>query len=66
MANVTIIFGLLVAPYLIARLSHFHLTVAGQLGLSAVFLFTVIGHFFKAESMTSMLPAFVPARRVLI
>src|SRR5262252_925661 len=66
MANVTIIFGLLVAPYLLAHLFHFHLIMAGRLGLSAVFLFTAIGHFFKAESMTSMLPRFVPARRLLI
>ena len=66
MTNVTIIFVLLVTPYLIAHLFHFHLTMAGRIGLSAVFLFTAIGHFFKAESMTSMLPPFVPARRVLI
>lgn len=66
MANVTIIFGLLVVPYLIARLFHFHLTTAGRLGLCAVFFFTALGHFFKAELMTSMLPPFVPARRTLI
>ena len=66
MANVTIIFGLLVVSYLIARLLHFNLTTAGRLGLCAVFLFTAIGHFFKAEPMSSMLPPFVPARRTLI
>lgn len=33
MANVTIIFGLLVVAYLIARLFHFNLTMAGRLGL---------------------------------
>lgn len=66
MANVTIIFGLLVAPYLVAWLFHFDLTMAGRVGVCAVFLFTAIGHFFKAESMTSMLPPFVPARRALI
>jgi hypothetical protein len=66
LANVTIISGLLVVPYLIARLFHFHLTMAGRLGLRAVFLFTAIRHFFKTEPMTSMLPALVPARRTLI
>lgn len=66
MANVTIIFGFLVVAYLIARLFHFNLTMAGRLGLCAVFLFTAMGHFFNTEPMTSMLPPFVPARRTLI
>jgi hypothetical protein len=67
MANVSIIFGLLVIPYLFAYLFQFkNLTMAGRIGVCAVFLFTAIGHFFKTRDMTAMLPPFIPARRALI
>ena len=45
MVNVTIIFGLLVVPYLIAYLFHFHnLTLTGRRGVCLVFLFATVGH----------------------
>ena len=67
MVNVTIIFGLLVIPYLIAYLFHLHnLTLAGRMGLCLVSLFAALGHFFKTDSMISMLPPFVLARRAVI
>jgi|ERR1700730_7018278 uncharacterized membrane protein len=67
MVNVTTIFGLLLAPYLVAYLFHFNnSTMAGRMGVCAVFLFTAIGHFFKTDSMIPMLPPFVPGRRALI
>jgi uncharacterized membrane protein len=67
MVNVTNIFGLLVVSYLIACLFHLHnLTLAGRMGLCLVFLFAALGHFFKTDSMISMLPPFVPARRAVI
>jgi len=67
MVNVSIIFGLLVFPYLIAYLFHSHnLTLAGRAGVCLVFLFAALGHFFKTDSMISMLPPFVPARRAVI
>ena len=67
MVNVTIIFGLLVVPYLIAYLFHSHnLTLAGRVGVCLVFLFAALGHFLKTDSMISMLPPFVLARRAVI
>lgn len=67
MVNVTIIFGLLVIPYLLAYLVHFqNLTLAGRVGVCLVFLFAALGHFFKTDAMTLMLPSFVPARRAAI
>ena len=67
MVNVTIIFGLLIVPYLIAYLFHLHnLTLAGRMGICLVFLFAALGHFFKTDSMISMLPPFVRARRAVI
>lgn len=39
---------------------------AGSLGLAAVFLFTGIGHFAKAQEMSHMLPPWVPARLPII
>jgi uncharacterized membrane protein len=66
MANVTIIFGLLVTPSLIAYFFHFNSATAGRIGVGAVFLFTALGHFLKTNAMVPMLPPFVPARRALI
>src|SRR5215468_4211431 len=67
MVNVTIIFGLLVVPCLIAYLFHSHnLTLAGPVGVCLVFLFGALGHFFKTDSMISMLPPSVPVRRAVI
>jgi uncharacterized membrane protein len=67
MVNVSIIIGLLVAPSLVAYLFHLsHPTIAGRIGVCAVFLFTAVGHFLKTDSMIPMLPRAVPARRVLI
>jgi uncharacterized membrane protein len=67
MVNVTIISGLLVVPYLIAYFFHFHnLTLAGRMGVCLVFLFAALGHFFKTDSMISMLPPSVPTRRAVI
>jgi len=66
MTNVAIIFGLLVAPALVAYLFHLNVTMGGRVGIGVVFLFTAIGHFFKTEAMSAMLPPFMPARRGLI
>ena len=66
MVNITIISVLLVVPYLVARVFHFNLTMAGRVGICLVFLFTAVGHFFKTDDMIPMLPSFVPARRAMI
>jgi uncharacterized membrane protein len=66
MINIAIIIVLLVMPYFVAWLFHLDLTMAGRVGICAVFLFAAIGHFFKTEQMMEMLPPFVPARRALI
>jgi hypothetical protein len=67
MVNVTVIFVLSVTSYLVATLFHLdHATMAGRLGICAMFLFTAIGHFFKTDSMIPMLPPFVPSRWALI
>jgi len=66
MTNVVIISGLLVFPWLVAYVFDLDLTFCGRIGVSAVFLFTAIGHFFKTESMLLMLPPFFPACRATI
>jgi uncharacterized membrane protein len=67
MVNVTMIFGLLIVPYLVAYLFHLHnLTLAARMGVCLVFLFAALGHFFKTDSMISMLPPFVRARGAVI
>jgi uncharacterized membrane protein len=66
MLNVTIITGLLVVPYAVARVFQLNEMIAGRIGIAAVFAFTALGHFAKTDEMTSMLPSFVPWRRILI
>jgi uncharacterized membrane protein len=66
MINIAIIIVLLVIPYFVAWLFHLDLMMAGRVGICAVFLFAALGHFFKTEQMTKMLPTFVPSRRTLI
>lgn len=61
--------GLLILPYLVARLLRLPTedrNYAGVLGLTAVFLFTGAGHFIKTESMVDMLPLFVPQRALAV
>jgi hypothetical protein len=64
--NVTIITGLLVGPYAVAHIIHLNEMIAGCIGIAAVFAFNALGHFAKTHAMISMLPSFVPGRRILI
>src|SRR5262249_12215022 len=60
MVKLTIVFALLVVPYLIEYLFHYHnFTLAGRMRGCLVFLFAALGQFFKTDSMISMLPPFV-------
>ena len=66
MKNVLIIVGLLIGVFLIARLCSAEWAVAGRIGISAVFFFTALGHFVKADEMMEMLPAGLALRKPLI
>lgn len=62
---------MLVLPYagshlLLHRSWHADRSAAAAAGLGLVFLFTASGHFVQTESMTQMLPPWVPARRLLV
>jgi uncharacterized membrane protein len=63
---------LMTAPYLIVRVlsaaTHRDLKArdAAAIGLTALFVFTGIGHFVATESMAMMLPPWVPARVPII
>lgn len=67
-----IMLALMIAPYLLARgmsvvtPRKFDARRAGAIGLSAVFVFTGIGHFAGTESMVQMLPTWVPMRWSLV
>jgi uncharacterized membrane protein len=46
--------------------SQIDVTLAGVIALSAMLLFTALGHFMFTRGMTAMLPDFVPFRMQLI
>jgi uncharacterized membrane protein len=64
-----IMIGLLVVPYLVARmlrLSKGKREWAGVLGLTAVFLFTGVGHFLETEALEQMIPSSIPMRTLAV
>ncbi|GAB3014628.1 DoxX family protein [Niabella terrae] len=60
-----IVFVLVLAATRIFR-SESDLMLAGRLALSALLLFTALGHFLYPKGMALMLPEFVPFRTALI
>ena len=73
MTTPLIMLALLATPWLFALLIRRVLKIdrrivdlAGILGIMLVFCFTGIGHFIKTQSMSEMLPQFVPARILLV
>ncbi|RUO26547.1 hypothetical protein CWE09_07515 [Aliidiomarina minuta] len=67
-----IMLALMMTPYLLAwgmsAASHreFNTRSAAAIGLSALFIFTGIGHFVQTEAMVQMLPSWVPMRLGLV
>lgn len=43
-----------------------NLYFAGRLSISALFVFTGLGHFFFPEGMSKMIPEFIPAKIFLV
>jgi uncharacterized membrane protein len=66
MLNVAIITLLLVVPYAVAHVLGLNEMSAGRVGIAAVFAFTALGHFAKADAMIPMLPSWMPWRRAMI
>ncbi len=66
MLNIAIITMLLVVPYAVAHVLGLNEVIAGRVGIAAVFAFTALGHFAKADAMLPMLPSWMPWRRALI
>ena len=66
MINIAIISALLFIPWFAGCLLGLDGTLGGRIGLCAVFLFTALGHFLKADEMLPMLPPAVPARRAVL
>jgi uncharacterized membrane protein len=66
MLNVAIITLLLVVPYAVAHVLGLNEMSGGRVGIAAVFAFTALGHFAKADAMIPMLPSWMPWRRAMI
>lgn len=62
----------MLAPYVVVRIlsavtqREFDLRRAAVIGLAVLFIFTGIGHFIQTESMSQMLPSWVPERVPLV
>lgn len=63
---------LMVTPFVIARIwslftrREVDLRTAAAVGLTALFIFTGVGHFIQTEPMSQMLPPWVPERVLLV
>jgi uncharacterized membrane protein len=72
MTTPIVLFVLMMGPYLLVRLlslvtqRDYNAQRAATIGLTLLFVFTGIGHFIDTESMAQMLPAWVPARVILV
>jgi uncharacterized membrane protein len=64
--NVAIILGLLAGAYGAAIIFGTDQVTAGRIGISAVFLFTSLGHFAKTDDMMRLLPAGLPQPRAIV
>lgn len=45
---------------------HFKLALAGRIGMSAMLLFTAIGHFIFTDGMILMFPDFIPFKTEIV
>lgn len=45
---------------------HFEFAISGRIAMSAMLLFTAIGHFAFTKGMAQMLPSFVPFKTAII
>ncbi len=72
MTTPIIMIVLMVAPYAVAQVlsivaqRKFNPRGAAAVGLGVLFIFTGIGHFVETETMSQMLPSWVPERILLV
>jgi uncharacterized membrane protein len=66
MKNILAMIGLLLGGFCVALACGADRTKAAQIGISAVFFFTALGHFARRGKMMEMLPAVLPARSALV
>ena len=65
-------FFVLIAVFLLSLLAIYLITgnpnwqLAGRIGMSAMLLFTAMGHFMFSKGMELMIPAFIPFRKALV
>jgi uncharacterized membrane protein len=58
---------LMIAAYLITGLwRNTPKSFRGRIAISALFVFTAIGHFFKTDEMSQMLPSSIPMRNEIV
>jgi uncharacterized membrane protein len=62
MRNVALILLLLVGPFFALAPFGVAATLRGRIGITCVFLFTGMGHFFLTKPMTAMLPPRIPEK----
>jgi uncharacterized membrane protein len=66
MRNIALMLLVLLVAFAIARITGASAECAGKVGIASLFCFTALGHFAKPAEMLEMLPAWLPARRLIV
>lgn len=68
MVTLFVLLGVFLIAILLQRLllKRMDLSFPGRLAMSAMLVFTAIGHFVYLEGMSLMLPAFIPFRKEIV
>jgi uncharacterized membrane protein len=66
MRNIALMLLVLLAAFAVARVTGASTGCAGKVGIAALFCFTALGHFAKPAEMVEMLPAWLPARKLIV
>ena len=66
MRNIAVMMLVLLVAFAAARVAGASAGFAGRVGLAALFCFTALGHFAMPAEMLGMLPAGVPARKLIV
>jgi len=68
MKPLVILFSVFVITLLLTRIfrGHYEFALSGRIAMSAMLVFTAIGHFAFSKGMTMMLPQFIPYKTTMI
>lgn len=66
MKNIVLMLAILLGASGVATLCGVDASLAGRIGIAAVFAFTAFGHFVKRDEMAAMIPPCLPWRTAIV